>query len=351
MQQLLYHTSFERNEVTNLSSIERNKSQKSSVSSHYQQHRHKRRRQQRHHSTSIHQQQQQQHQQPPQQQKTRKTRNQPQHDRNADTTNTSLRHSRKQNPSKIKWKYILYFVSRAKRTKGKSYRAPWKHFHYCDFSRNMSSGSCSLFHKVDCTSMYRCNSRFRVSRRIKEKKKMFILWVRAVRCGMRVGDEVKVNRRHHGRHAQAPAYRTHHVIHLRLSEYIFHRHMLALCSVCTAAVLTRADCLHALLTRLNECQTNGSSPAQFHTKSFTVDVHVATLLIFNYALWMWFSTQIVGTAQIFPDSFSPFPDLFRRGESVISSMACAQRGFDTCLHLFPCLRSYPHATSDIILQP
>lgn len=95
MQQLLYHTSFEPNEVTNLTSIDRNKSQKASASSRYQQHRQKRRRQQRHQAPSTH--------PPHHQQKTRQPKNhqhQLQHDRNSNAA--TLRYSRKPNQSNFR---------------------------------------------------------------------------------------------------------------------------------------------------------------------------------------------------------------------------------------------------------
>lgn len=101
MQQLLYHTPFEQNEVTNLASIDRSKPQKSSASSRYQQHRQKRRRQQRHQPPSTHQQQHQHNQQ-----KTPKNQHhhqQQQHERNSDAAAT-LRHSRKPNQSNFKQK-------------------------------------------------------------------------------------------------------------------------------------------------------------------------------------------------------------------------------------------------------
>lgn len=99
MQQLLYHTSFEQNEVTHLTSIDRNKSDKSSASTRYQQHRQKRRRQQRHELLSAHRQQ--HHQQKKRQPKTHY--HQQQQERISSAAN-SLRYSRKPNQSNFKQK-------------------------------------------------------------------------------------------------------------------------------------------------------------------------------------------------------------------------------------------------------
>lgn len=107
MQQLLYHTPFEQNEVTNLASIDRSKPQKSSASSRYQQHRQKRRRQQRHQPPSTHQQQHQHNQQktPKNQHHHHQQQQQQlqQPERNSDAAAT-LRHSRKSNQSNFKQK-------------------------------------------------------------------------------------------------------------------------------------------------------------------------------------------------------------------------------------------------------
>lgn len=109
MQQLLYHTSFEQNEVANSASIDRNKPQKSSASSRYQQHRQKRRRQQRHQPSSAHRPHHQHNQQ-----KTRQPKNHhqaPQHEPSSSVAAASaaaatLRYSRKPNQSNFKQKRV-----------------------------------------------------------------------------------------------------------------------------------------------------------------------------------------------------------------------------------------------------